>query len=112
MPLTIHLAGSGWTGINPLSVTALAAIEAELRHALAGSHHAVVDVSANRAVLDLAGPGVTDLLLGQAVLERIIRDIKVAQRELPIDLLEFFFLTPLPGSEDTQMYPELCLTIP
>jgi hypothetical protein len=32
--------------------------------------------------------------------ERIERDIKVAQRELPIDLLEFFFLTPLPGSED------------
>ena len=26
--------------------------------------------------------------------ERIERDIKVAQRELPIDLLEFFFLTP------------------
>ncbi len=32
--------------------------------------------------------------------ERIERDIKVAQQELPIDLLEFFFLTPLPGSED------------
>ena len=32
--------------------------------------------------------------------ERIERDIKTAQRELPIDLLEFFFLTPLPGSED------------
>ena len=28
--------------------------------------------------------------------ERIERDIKVAQRELPIDLLEFFFLTPAP----------------
>ncbi len=32
--------------------------------------------------------------------ERIERDIKTAQQELPIDLLEFFFLTPLPGSED------------
>ena len=32
--------------------------------------------------------------------ERIVRDIEVAQRELPIDLMEFFFLTPLPGSED------------
>lgn len=32
--------------------------------------------------------------------ERIQRDIKVIQRELPVDLLEFFFLTPLPGSED------------
>lgn len=30
----------------------------------------------------------------------IIRDIEIIKRELPIDLLEFFFLTPLPGSED------------
>jgi radical SAM superfamily enzyme YgiQ (UPF0313 family) len=30
----------------------------------------------------------------------IVHDIKVIQDELPIDLLEFFFLTPLPGSED------------
>ncbi|MGQ7791299.1 B12-binding domain-containing radical SAM protein [Faunimonas sp. B44] len=32
--------------------------------------------------------------------ERIERDIRVIQEELPVDLLEFFFLTPLPGSED------------
>ena len=32
--------------------------------------------------------------------ERILHDIGVIQRELPVDLLEFFFLTPLPGSED------------
>lgn len=32
--------------------------------------------------------------------ERILHDIRVIQRELPVDLLEFFFLTPLPGSED------------
>ena len=32
--------------------------------------------------------------------ERILEDIKVIQRELPVDLLEFFFLTPLPGSAD------------
>ena len=32
--------------------------------------------------------------------ERIRRDIKVIQSELPVDILEFFFLTPLPGSED------------
>jgi hypothetical protein len=30
----------------------------------------------------------------------ILRDIKIIQRELPWDILEFFFLTPLPGSED------------
>lgn len=32
--------------------------------------------------------------------ESIARDIKIIQKELPIDLLEFFNLTPLPGSED------------
>lgn len=30
----------------------------------------------------------------------IERDIRIIQRELPIDLLEFFILTPLPGSAD------------
>ena len=34
--------------------------------------------------------------------ESIIRDIRIIQRELPLDLLEFFYLTPLPGSEDHQ----------
>ncbi len=32
--------------------------------------------------------------------ESIQRDIGIIQRELPIDLLEFFILTPLPGSQD------------
>ncbi|QQS15211.1 MAG: radical SAM protein [Rhodospirillales bacterium] len=32
--------------------------------------------------------------------ESILRDIEIIKRELPVDLLEFFFLTPLPGSED------------
>jgi len=32
--------------------------------------------------------------------ESIIRDIELIKRELPVDLLEFFYLTPLPGSED------------
>ncbi|MCW5747682.1 MAG: radical SAM protein [Alphaproteobacteria bacterium] len=32
--------------------------------------------------------------------ESILRDIDIIKRELPVDLLEFFFLTPLPGSED------------
>ena len=34
--------------------------------------------------------------------ESIIHDIEIIKRELPVDLLEFFFLTPLPGSEDHQ----------
>ncbi len=32
--------------------------------------------------------------------ETILRDIRIIQRELPIDILEFFILTPLPGSQD------------
>jgi hypothetical protein len=32
--------------------------------------------------------------------ETIARDIETIKRELPIDMLEFFCLTPLPGSED------------
>jgi radical SAM superfamily enzyme YgiQ (UPF0313 family) len=32
--------------------------------------------------------------------ESILHDIDVIKKELPVDLLEFFYLTPLPGSED------------
>jgi hypothetical protein len=37
--------------------------------------------------------------------ERVARDIRTVQEELPVDLLEFFILTPLPGSADhKQLY--------
>jgi hypothetical protein len=32
--------------------------------------------------------------------ETIRRDIRIIQKELPLDIIEFFCLTPLPGSED------------
>ena len=32
--------------------------------------------------------------------ETIARDIEIIKKELPVDILEFFYLTPLPGSED------------
>jgi hypothetical protein len=32
--------------------------------------------------------------------ESILEDIEIIKRELPLDILEFFCLTPLPGSED------------
>lgn len=35
--------------------------------------------------------------------ERLVRDIEIIKRELPVDLLEFFYLTPLPGCEDHQI---------
>src|SRR5215469_577705 len=34
--------------------------------------------------------------------ETIARDIEIIKRELPVDILEFFILTPLPGSQDHQ----------
>ena len=52
--------------------------------------------------------------------ERVLRDIEIIKRELPTDLLEFFCLTPLPGSEDHQildrngvwMDPDMNITMP
>jgi hypothetical protein len=38
--------------------------------------------------------------------ESIVRDIQIIQRELPIDILEFFILTPLPGSADHKQLHE------
>jgi radical SAM superfamily enzyme YgiQ (UPF0313 family) len=38
--------------------------------------------------------------------QTIKRDIEIIQRELPVDLLEFTMLTPLPGSEDHQKLHE------
>ncbi|NVN86090.1 MAG: radical SAM protein [Rhodopseudomonas sp.] len=32
--------------------------------------------------------------------ESVKRDVEIIKRELPLDILEFFYLTPLPGSED------------
>ncbi|MHB8481477.1 MAG: B12-binding domain-containing radical SAM protein [Nitrospiria bacterium] len=35
--------------------------------------------------------------------ESVMRDIETLKKELPLDLVEFFVLTPLPGSEDHQI---------
>lgn len=32
--------------------------------------------------------------------QSLLRDVEIIKKELPLDILEFFFLTPLPGSED------------
>jgi radical SAM superfamily enzyme YgiQ (UPF0313 family) len=36
--------------------------------------------------------------------ESIMRDVEYLKRELPLDLVEFFVMTPLPGSKDHQQY--------
>ena len=38
--------------------------------------------------------------------ESILRDIEIIKHELPLDVLEFFYLTPLPGSEDHKVLLE------
>jgi hypothetical protein len=35
--------------------------------------------------------------------DSILRDVEIIKRELPLDILEFFVLTPLPGSEDHKL---------
>jgi len=34
----------------------------------------------------------------------IMRDVEFLKQELPLDLAEFFIMTPLPGSKDHQKY--------
>jgi hypothetical protein len=36
--------------------------------------------------------------------ESILRDMEIIKKELPLDILELFMLTPLPGSEDHQTF--------
>ena len=38
--------------------------------------------------------------------ERILRDIEIVKKELPVDLVEIMMLTPLPGSEDHKVLHE------
>lgn len=62
-------------------------------------YRAMVQAWQNRGVFTFAGyiigfPGDTKA--------SVIRDVEIIKRELPLDVLEFFFLTPLPGSEDHQ----------
>lgn len=35
--------------------------------------------------------------------ESVLHDVEIIKKELPLDLLEFFYLTPLPGSEDHKL---------
>ncbi len=45
--------------------------------------------------------------------QSVLRDIEILKRELPVDLLELFLLTPLPGSEDhLNMFEARCMDGP
>ena len=82
----------GLENINPDSL-----LSAQKRQNSIGKYRAMLDAWHAVGALTLAG-----YILGfpADTPESILRDIRTIQRELPIDLLEFFILTPLPGSQD------------
>ena len=100
VPGFIHKAGRagvnrvfiGLENIHPESL-----LGAQKRQNRIEEYRAMLDAWHSVGALTLAG-----YILGFPVdtPESILRDIKIIQRELPIDLLEFFILTPLPGSQD------------
>lgn len=84
----------GLENVNPANLMA-----AKKRQNKIGEYRRMLLAWKAQAILTLAGyilgfPGDTP--------ESIRGDIAVIQRELPVDILEFFCLTPLPGSEDHQ----------
>ncbi|MBI4353647.1 MAG: radical SAM protein [Candidatus Omnitrophica bacterium] len=82
----------GLENINPDSL-----LGAQKRQNKIEEYQAMLDAWHRVGALTLAG-----YILGfpADTPESILRDIKIIQRDLPIDLLEFFILTPLPGSQD------------
>jgi Radical SAM superfamily len=84
----------GLESINPDSLTA-----AKKRQNKITEYRKMLLAWKAQGVITLAGyilgfPGDTP--------DSIRRDIAIIQRELPLDIIEFFCLTPLPGSEDHQ----------
>jgi radical SAM superfamily enzyme YgiQ (UPF0313 family) len=88
----------GLESINPANLAA-----AGKRQNRIGEYRATLRAWRSRRVLISAG-----YILGfpSDTPEAIRRDIETIQRELPVDILEFFFLTPLPGSADHQRMVE------
>jgi hypothetical protein len=43
--------------------------------------------------------------------DSIRRDLEIIKKELPLDVIEFFCLTPLPGSEDHQVLHKKCVAM-
>jgi radical SAM superfamily enzyme YgiQ (UPF0313 family) len=82
----------GLESVNPENLAA-----AGKRQNRVGEYRAMLQAWRSRGVLTQAG-----YILGfpADTPESIERDIRTIQRELPVDILEFFMLTPLPGSAD------------
>jgi radical SAM superfamily enzyme YgiQ (UPF0313 family) len=82
-------------GMESISPENLAAARKKQNHV--GEYRTMLQAWRSRQVLTYAG-----YILGfpADTPESIERDIRTIQRELPVDILEFFLLTPLPGSAD------------
>jgi hypothetical protein len=82
-------------GLESVSPENLAAARKHQNHV--GQYRAMLQAWRSRGVVTVAG-----YILGfpADTPESIERDIRTIQRELPVDVLEFFLLTPLPGSAD------------
>ena len=84
----------GLENINPANLAA-----AQKRQNRITEYRAMLQAWRAQGIMTLAG-----YILGfpADTPESIRRDIGIIQRELPVDVLEFFCLTPLPGSADHQ----------
>jgi hypothetical protein len=82
----------GLENINPDSL-----IGAKKRQNRIVDYRAMLQAWKNAGVITYAG-----YIIGfpNDTKESIRRDIEIIKKELPIDIMEFFILTPLPGSED------------
>lgn len=82
----------GMENINPENLKAAKKFQNQITE-----YRAMLQAWRNKGVITIAG---YILGLPADTPESIERDIQVIQRELPIDILEFMILTPLPGSAD------------
>ncbi|MFO1061143.1 MAG: radical SAM protein [Dongiaceae bacterium] len=82
----------GLENVNPENLAAV-----RKRQNRITEYRAMLQAWKSRGIMTLAG-----YILGfpADTPETIRRDIEIIKRELPVDLVEFFCLTPLPGSED------------
>jgi radical SAM superfamily enzyme YgiQ (UPF0313 family) len=82
----------GLENVNPANL-----LHAKKRQNKVGEYRAMLQAWRNAGIMTFAG-----YILGfpADTPESIAQDIAMIQRELPVDILEFFVLTPLPGSED------------
>jgi hypothetical protein len=82
----------GMESVNPENLAAARKVQNHV-----GEYRTMLQAWRERGVLTYAG-----YILGfpADTPASIERDIKTIQREIPIDILEFFMLTPLPGSAD------------